>query len=139
MISLSYEGKVSTKANSFFYQKMNIVSKATNLYRNINTFVSHFNTFSLAENIIVYTPIQGTNREKYSNLIIHKGNMPTLAGNKHLSVHFFFHRPRLLHISTEKGSGLIRQNWTTNWLFPLRHNKKNINKRRKRFSIRGTH
>ena len=28
--------------------------------------------------------------------------MPTLAGNKHLSVHFFPHGPRLLHLSTEK-------------------------------------
>ena len=28
--------------------------------------------------------------------------MPTLAGNKHPSVHFFLHGPRLLHFSTEK-------------------------------------
>ena len=28
--------------------------------------------------------------------------MPTLAGNKHLSVHFFFHGPRLSYLSTEK-------------------------------------
>ena len=28
--------------------------------------------------------------------------MPTLAGNKHLSVHFFPHGPRLFHLSTEK-------------------------------------
>ena len=28
--------------------------------------------------------------------------MPTLAGNKHFSVHFFLHGPRLFHISTEK-------------------------------------
>ena len=28
--------------------------------------------------------------------------MPTLAGNKHLSVHFFLRGPRLFHLSTEK-------------------------------------
>ena len=28
--------------------------------------------------------------------------MPTLAGNKHISVHFFPHGPRLFHLSTEK-------------------------------------
>ena len=28
--------------------------------------------------------------------------MPTLAGNKHLSVHFFLHGPRFFHLSTKK-------------------------------------
>ena len=52
--------------------------------------------------IIVYTPNQGTNREKYFNHIIYqRERMPTLAGNKHLSVHFFSHGPRLFHLSTE--------------------------------------
>ena len=30
--------------------------------------------------------------------------MPTLAGNKHLSVHFFPHGPRLSHLSTGKST-----------------------------------
>ena len=30
--------------------------------------------------------------------------MPTLAGHKHHSVHFFPHGPRLFHLSTEKGT-----------------------------------
>ena len=30
--------------------------------------------------------------------------MPTLAGNKHLSVHFFPHGLRLFHLSTEKST-----------------------------------
>ena len=54
-------------------------------------------------NIIVCTPDQGTNREKYFNHIIYqRERMPTLAGNKHLSIHFFLHGPRLFHLSTEK-------------------------------------
>ena len=28
--------------------------------------------------------------------------MPTFAGNKHPSVHFFLHGPRLFHLSTEE-------------------------------------
>ena len=70
-------------------------------YNNNSTFVSPIYTFSSAAIIIAYTPIQGTNRDKYFNRIIYK-KMSTLAENKHLSVHFFFHRPRLLHLSTEK-------------------------------------
>ena len=59
----------------------------------------------MAGNIIVYTPNQGTNREKYCNHIIYQRNgMPTLAGNKHPSVHSFPHGPRLFHLSTEKST-----------------------------------
>ena len=47
--------------------------KATNLYDNNSTFVSPIYTFSLAGNIIVYTPNQGTNEEKYFNHIIYQG------------------------------------------------------------------
>ena len=43
--------------------------------------------------------------------------MPTLAGNNHLSIHFFLHGQRLFHLSTEKGTGPIRRKWTWNWLF----------------------
>ena len=62
--------------------------------------------------------------------------MPTLAGIKHLSVQFFFHRPRLFHLSTEKCTCLIRQKWPSKWLFPRRH-KNEKPKRSKRFSVRG--
>ena len=30
--------------------------------------------------------------------------MPTLAGNKHFSIHFFPHGPRPVHLSTEKSA-----------------------------------
>ena len=30
--------------------------------------------------------------------------MPTLAGNKHLSIHFFPHGPRPFHLSREKST-----------------------------------
>ena len=41
-------------------------SKAAKLYNDKSIFVSPFYTFSLAGHITVYTPIQGTKKEKYS-------------------------------------------------------------------------
>ena len=76
--------------------------KGTKLFNNSSTFVPPYYTLSLARNIIAYTSIQGTNREKYFNLIIYEGKMPTLAGNNHLSVHFLLHGLRLFHLPTEK-------------------------------------
>ena len=55
-----------------FFKEINTVPKATKLYNN-STFVSAIYTFSLAGNIIVYTPNQSTIREKYFNQIICKG------------------------------------------------------------------
>ena len=62
--------------------------------------------------------------------------MPTLAGNKHPSVHFFPHGPRPFHLSTEKStvrsvgnehqSGYSRADTVNN----------NINKRSKSFPYR---
>ena len=69
-------------------------------------------------------PDEGTNREKCFLHIIYQGEtMPTLAGNKHPSAHFFPHEPRPFHLSTEKKYGPIRRKWTSKWLFPRRHNK----------------
>ena len=82
-----------------FLMKKNSLNntKGCNLYNNESTFVSPIYTFSLAGNIIIKTPIQGANREKYFIHIFYRRNMPTLAGNKHSSVPFF----SLRHLSTE--------------------------------------
>ena len=137
LISSYCEGKVSMKTKQLMISTKVQYQKATNLYNNISTFVSPIYTFSLAGNIIVYTPNQGSNREKYFNHIIYKRKMPTLAGNKHLSVRFFLHVLRLFHLLTEKirvqcvrnghQSGCSRADTVNN----------GINKRPKKFSIRG--
>ena len=49
--------------------------------------------------------------------------MLTLAGDDHLSVHFYFQRPRLFNLSTGKYTGIIREKWTSKWLFWRGHNK----------------
>ena len=48
------------------------------------------------------SPSQGTNREKYFRDYNIKEKMPSLAGNEQLSIHFFPHKTRPFHISTEK-------------------------------------
>ena len=52
-----------------------------------------------------------------------KGKIPTLAGKKHLSVHFFPHGPRLFHLWTEKGTRPIREKCTSKWLLPSQRKK----------------
>ena len=84
--------KFQSKQTVNVFKKNNTVPKATKLYIDSSTFVFLIYPFSLAGNINVYTPIQGTNREKYFNHIIYEGKIPPLAGNKHLSVHFFLYK-----------------------------------------------
>ena len=106
--------------------------KSYKIYEN-STFSSPCYTFSLAGNILIFTLIQGTNRENYFNHIIYKKKMPTRAGNKHPSVQFSFHRQRLFHLSTEKCTGLIRKKRTSSTYSRVDTINNNINKRSKRF------
>ena len=94
--------KFQSKQTVNVFRKLNTVTKATKPHLNNSTFNSPIYTFPLAGIIIAQRPIQSTNREKYFDYIIYKREVPTLAGKNHLSVHFFFHRPRLFLVSTEK-------------------------------------
>ena len=99
--------------------------KSSILFNSIGTFVSPKHTCSSAGKIFVYMLIQSTKREKYFNRNFYTGKLPTLAGNKHFFVHFFFQRQRLFHLSAAKCTVLIRQKWTSKCLFLQRHNKRN--------------
>ena len=58
--------------------------------------------------------------------------MPNLAGNKHPSVHFFLHRLRFFHFSTEKVQvGFVRNGHQSGYSRADTINK-NINKRSKK-------
>ena len=62
--------------------------------------------------------------------------MPTLAGNKHLSIHFLPHGPRLFHLSTEKGTvPSVRNGHQSGYSRADTINEK-INKRSKSFPYR---
>ena len=118
---------------------MNTIPKATKSDKINSTFVSPIRTFSLAANIFVHTPNQGTNKGKFFNHIIYKGNTPNLTCNKHFSLQFLPLGPRIFHVSTGKKrvqsvrnghqSGYSRNETTNN----------NINKRSNRLSIRGNY
>ena len=62
-------------------------------------------------------------------ILLIKGQVPTLAGNKHLSVHFFLQGPRLLHLSTEKVRGRSVGNGHQSGYSRADILKNNINKR----------
>ena len=66
-----------------------------------------------------------------------KGKMPPLAPKKHLSVHFFLHVPRLLHISTEEVRVRSVRNRHESDYSRAGSINNNIKKRSKKFSIRG--
>ena len=63
--------------------------------------------------------------------------MLTLAANKHLSVHFFPHGPRLFLLSTEKSTVRSVGNGHQSGLFPRRHNKNKHKQKIKVISIQG--
>ena len=105
--------KFQSKQTVNAVKKINAVPKATKLYNNEKTFVSLIYTFSLARNIMVYTPIQGTNRENYINHFIYKGK----TGKKHPSVHLFLHRLRTFQLSTEK-NGSNPSEWDIKMFIP---------------------
>ena len=62
--------------------------------------------------------------------------MPTLAGNKHLSVHFSPHGPRLSHLSTEKSTVRSVGNGHQSGYSRAVIINNNINKRSKSFPYR---
>ena len=63
--------------------------------------------------------------------------MPTLAGNKHPSVHFFAQGPRPFHLSTEKSTVRSVGNGHQSGYSRADTINKNINKRSKDVSIQG--
>ena len=74
----------------------------------------------LAGNRIVYTPSQGTNREKYFKNYNIKFKMPTLAANNQLFHPSLPSWDALFPSFERKWKYLIRQRWTSKCLFPRR-------------------
>ena len=62
--------------------------------------------------------------------------MPTLAGNKHPSIHFFPHGPRPFHLSTEKSTVRSVGNGHQSGYSRADTKINNINKRSKSFPYR---
>ena len=60
-----------------------------------------FIPFPCRETLLFTRQVKIESREEYFNHNNYKGNMPTLAWIKQLSIHFFLYRPLLFHLSTE--------------------------------------
>ena len=118
--------------------KFSTIPKGYNLYNNNNsTFVSPIYTFPWRETYLFTRQIQVQIGKSTLIILSRKGKMPTVAGNKHLSVHFFLHGPRLFHLSTEKVRVQSVRNGHRIGYSCADTTNNNINKRSKKFSIRG--
>ena len=101
------------------FQRKNTIPEATILYKNNSIFVSLILTFYLAGNVIVYTPIQGTNRESY-----YLKTKNADSGGKQILFHPFLPSWTASFPSFDgKSSAPIRPKRTSKWLFPRRHNE----------------
>ena len=85
------------------------------------------------ETFLFTNQVNVQSRENHFNHNNHEGNMPTLAGNKHLTVLFFLYRPRLFHFSTEKVCVQSVGNWHQSAYFRGHTINNNINRRSKSF------
>ena len=82
--------------------KIEYNTKGYNLCINNSTFVSPIYTFSLAGNIIAYTPIRGTNSEDYFNHIIYKRKKIRLWREINSSPSISYFRDRVFSIFRRK-------------------------------------
>ena len=94
-----------------------------NNHKNNSTFDSPIYTFFLAENIIIFTPNQGTNGEKYFTHINYEGKYADSGRKKTPFYPSFPSEAASFQSFDGKCTGLICQKWTSICLFPRRHNK----------------
>ena len=109
------------------------IPEGYNLY-NINcTFISPIHNFLWRETKLFTRQIKVQIGKSTLIIFFMKEKMPTLAGNKHPSVHFFLPGPRFFHLSTGKVG--VRSVGNRHQCGYSRANtiNKNINKRSKKF------
>ena len=125
MVSSRFEGKIFQRVQTvkMIFIKNGTIPKGYNLDNNNCTFISPIYTFPWRETQLFTRQFKVEIGKSTLFISFIKGEMPTLAGNKHFPVHFFLHLPRPFHLSTEKGTGPIRRKWTSKWLFPRQHKK----------------
>ena len=124
MVSSKFERKSFQRIQTVkkIFIKNGTIPKGYNLYINNCTFISPIYAFPWRQTQLFTRQIKVQKGKSTLIITFIKGEMPTLAGNKHLFIHFFLHGSRLLHLSTEKSTGPIRRKWTSKWLFSCRHN-----------------
>ena len=101
IISSYFEGKES-QINTTVPDFKGTISDGYNLCNNISTSVSPIYTFAWRETKLFTRQIKVQIGKSTLIIFFIKEKMPTLAGNKHFSVHLLLHGPRLFHLLTEK-------------------------------------
>ena len=102
--SSKVEGKSfqrSQTVKKWFYKEW-YNTESYNFYNNNCTFIAPIYSFPWRETYLFTRQIKVQIGKSTIIILSIKGEMPNLAGNKHLSIHFFLHGPRLFHFSTEK-------------------------------------
>ena len=127
--------KVSMKCKQFDI-KYSAILKGYNFSYNNSTFVFPFYTFPWWEKYLFTRQVKVRIGKSTSVIVSVKGKMPSLAGSKHLSVHFFLHGLRLFYLSTEKVRVQSVRNGHQSGYSRADTIKNNINKIWKKFSIR---
>ena len=125
MVSSKFEGESfqrSQTVNMIFIKK-GTIPKSYNLYNIKLYFCFSYLYISLAGNIIVYTPNQGTNRGKNFYQTIYQRKDANSGGKKTPFHPFLPSRTASFPSFDRKGTGPIRRKWTSKWLFPRRHHK----------------
>ena len=89
------------------------------------TIIFPINTFSLEAKLIVHSPIQRTNTEKYFMNYNIKVKMPTLVGNEQLFHSSLSSEDTPFPSSDRKWTDLIHQRWTSKCFFPRLKYEKN--------------
>ena len=111
MVSSYYEGKGFKKLQTVENIQFSIIPKGYNLYNKKITFISPPLYLSLTKNIIVQTPDQDINREKYLNHIIYKEKNADSFGKQNTSSSMSSFTDRVFSIFRRKK---VRINSVTN-------------------------
>ena len=96
--------KFQSKQKVVVFRRTNTVRKATKLYGlriRALSFVL-LTPFPWRETQLFTRHFEVQIGKKYFIHNIYKGKVPTLVGNRQLSVHLFFHRRRVFQLATEK-------------------------------------
>ena len=129
------ESSTSSKSQNDFI-KNGTIPQNHNFYKHICAFISPIYTFPWRETQLFTRQIKVRIGKSILFILFIKGKMPTLARNKHPSVHFFLHGPRLFHLSTEKVRVRSVGNGHQSGYSRADTLNKNINKRSKIFPYR---
>ena len=138
VISSSHEGKGFNEMQTVNI-KFSTKLEGYKLYNNNSIFSSPIYTFPWRETELFTRQIKVQIGKSTLIIFFINEKMPTLVGHKHFCVHFIIHRQSLFHISTGKVRVRSDGNGHQSGYSRTDTKNNNINKRSKKFSIKGNY